>query len=68
MLSEKQKMGYRSMADLARAMGVPYGTLYARLRTGFPPPSHVVNGIGRRRWYTTEEFDEIVRQYTNKES
>jgi hypothetical protein len=61
--SNASKLGHKNIRDLCEAFGVPYCRLFNWIRTGtVPAPSHrVLNS--RRRYYTADEFAELVRAY-----
>jgi hypothetical protein len=63
LLTEKERLGYRTVADLSRATGVSYRTLSNRIGLGqLPGPRHRLVG-GRRLYYTQNEMEQILRQY-----
>ncbi|QDV36917.1 helix-turn-helix domain-containing protein [Tautonia plasticadhaerens] len=64
----KDRLGYYTLADLARRLEIPYRTLYGHVRTGrFPTPTRTTGPDGRRLYYNQEDMDLLVSLYGPKE-
>jgi hypothetical protein len=60
---------YRTIADLCRALGWGRASVDHRIWKSqvIPPPTHT-RGLGRRRYYTSEEIEQIVEMVKEEDS
>ena len=63
----KDRLGYYTVADLARKLQIPYRTLYGHVRMGrFPAPSRTTGPDGRRQYYSQEDVEHLVSRFGPK--
>jgi len=63
MVTDKERLGYVTLRQLAGQLGLKYERLYARLARGqFPPPSRRLPS-GVRLYYSRDDVRRIVETY-----
>ncbi len=60
-------LGFRTIQDVAAALGLAYSTVYARVRCGiYPEPDKSIKGA-KFMYYSAEDFNEIVRRHKQQD-